>query len=103
MHGTKDALVRVHHGRAVFDAAPEPKELWCGRAAPLSQDLCRFGSFLPLCTASRASGRPVAFVNKAMHASRAAQLRACCSVLLLLALSLLLPDSPRARAPFRHR
>lgn len=26
--GTKDVIVRVHHGHKVFAAASEPKELW---------------------------------------------------------------------------
>lgn len=33
IHGTADTLIPVEHGKQVFDAAREPKELWLGEGA----------------------------------------------------------------------
>jgi len=44
LHGERDAIVPVRFGRALFDAAPEPKELWLAREAG-HEDLVRYGVF----------------------------------------------------------
>jgi uncharacterized protein len=33
IHGDADRKIGVHHSRQIFDAAPEPKELWIGEGA----------------------------------------------------------------------
>ena len=43
LHGERDRVVPVRYGRAVFDAAPEPKEGWCAPEAG-HEDLARYGS-----------------------------------------------------------
>jgi hypothetical protein len=44
LHGERDRVVPVRFGRALFDAAPEPKELWLAREAG-HEDLVRHGAF----------------------------------------------------------
>lgn len=44
LHGERDRVVPVRFGRALFDAAPEPKELWLAREAG-HEDLVRYGAF----------------------------------------------------------
>lgn len=44
LHGERDRVVPVRFGRALFDAAPEPKEIWLSREAG-HEDLARFGAF----------------------------------------------------------
>jgi hypothetical protein len=44
LHGERDRIVPVHFGRALFDAAPDPKELWLAREAG-HEDLVRYGAF----------------------------------------------------------
>ncbi len=44
LHGERDRVVPVRFGRALFDAAPEPKEIWLSRDAG-HEDLVRFGAF----------------------------------------------------------
>ena len=43
LHGGRDKVVPVRFGRALFDAAPEPKELWFAPGAG-HEDLDRFGA-----------------------------------------------------------
>jgi uncharacterized protein len=42
LHGERDRIVPVRYGRAVFDAAPEPKEGWFAPAAG-HEDIARYG------------------------------------------------------------
>ena len=44
IHGEQDRVVPVRFGRALFDAAPQPKELWLSREAG-HEDLVRYGAF----------------------------------------------------------
>jgi hypothetical protein len=44
LHGEQDRVVPLRFGRALFDAAPEPKELWLSRDAG-HEDLVRHGAF----------------------------------------------------------
>jgi len=44
LHGERDRIVPVRFGRALFDAAPQPKELWLAREAG-HEDLVRYGAF----------------------------------------------------------
>ena len=44
LHAERDRVVPVRFGRALFDAAPEPKELWLARKAG-HEDLVRYGAF----------------------------------------------------------
>ncbi len=44
LHGERDRVVPVRFGRALFDAAPEPKELWLARDAG-HENLVRYGAF----------------------------------------------------------
>jgi len=44
LHGERDRIVPLRFGRALFDAAPEPKELWLAREAG-HEDLIRYGAF----------------------------------------------------------
>jgi uncharacterized protein len=44
LHGERDRVVPVRFGRALFDAAPEPKELWIAREAG-HENLVRYGAF----------------------------------------------------------
>ena len=44
LHGERDRIVPLRFGRALFDAAPEPKELWVAREAG-HEDLVRYGAF----------------------------------------------------------
>ena len=44
LHGERDRVVPVPFGRALFDAAPEPKELWIAREAG-HENLVRYGAF----------------------------------------------------------
>jgi hypothetical protein len=44
LHGARDRVVPLRFGRALFDAAPEPKELWLSRDAG-HEDLVRYGAF----------------------------------------------------------
>ncbi len=44
LHGERDRVVPLRFGRALFDAAPEPKELWLAREAG-HEDLVRCGAF----------------------------------------------------------
>jgi len=59
LHGERDRVVPIRFGRALFDAAPEPKEFWAAREAG-HEDLARFGaleavrSFLERRTAQQA-------------------------------------------------
>ena len=43
LHGERDRVVPVRYGRALFDAAPEPKENWFAPAAG-HENLARYGS-----------------------------------------------------------
>jgi fermentation-respiration switch protein FrsA (DUF1100 family) len=43
LHGERDRVVPVRYGRALFDAAPEPKERWFAPDAG-HEDLTRYGS-----------------------------------------------------------
>jgi uncharacterized protein len=43
LHGERDRVVPVRYGRALFDAAPEPKEGWFAPEAG-HEDLARFGA-----------------------------------------------------------
>jgi hypothetical protein len=43
LHGERDRVVPLRFGRALFDAAPEPKELWLAREAG-HEDLARYGA-----------------------------------------------------------
>ena len=43
LHGERDRVVPVRFGRALFDAAPQPKELWLSREAG-HEDLVRYGA-----------------------------------------------------------
>jgi uncharacterized protein len=44
LHGERDRVVPIRFGRALFDAAPEPKEFWFSRDAG-HENLMRFGAF----------------------------------------------------------
>lgn len=44
LHGERDRVVPVRFGRALFDAAPEPKEFWLAGEAG-HEDLVRYGAF----------------------------------------------------------
>jgi uncharacterized protein len=44
LHGERDRVVPIRFGRALLDAAPEPKEGWFAPEAE-HEDLARFGSF----------------------------------------------------------
>lgn len=44
LHGERDRVVPLRFGRALFDAVPEPKELWLAREAG-HEDLVRYGAF----------------------------------------------------------
>ena len=44
LHGERDRVVPLRFGRALFDAAPEPKELWLAREAG-HENLVRHGAF----------------------------------------------------------
>jgi fermentation-respiration switch protein FrsA (DUF1100 family) len=44
LHGEQDRIVPLRFGRALFDAAPEPKEFWVSREAG-HDDLLWFGAF----------------------------------------------------------
>ena len=44
LHGERDRVVPLRFGRALFDAAPEPKEFWLSREAG-HENLMRFGGF----------------------------------------------------------
>jgi fermentation-respiration switch protein FrsA (DUF1100 family) len=44
LHGERDRVVPLRFGRALFDAAPEPKELWLSRDAG-HEDLVSYGAF----------------------------------------------------------
>ena len=44
LHGEQDRVVPLRFGRALFDAAPEPKEFWLSREAG-HEDLYQFGAF----------------------------------------------------------
>jgi hypothetical protein len=44
LHGERDRIVPVRFGRALFDAARQPKELWLAREAG-HEDLVRWGAF----------------------------------------------------------
>jgi uncharacterized protein len=43
LHGERDRVVPIRFGRALFDAAPEPKEFWVAREGG-HEDLLRFGA-----------------------------------------------------------
>ena len=43
LHGEQDRIVPLRFGRALFDAAPEPKELWLAREAG-HENLARYGA-----------------------------------------------------------
>ena len=43
LHGAYDTVVPARFGRALFDAAPEPKEFWYSPEAG-HEDLARFGA-----------------------------------------------------------
>ena len=43
MHGERDRVVPIRFGRALFDAAPEPKEFWVARESG-HENLPRFGA-----------------------------------------------------------
>jgi uncharacterized protein len=44
LHGERDRVIPIRFGRALFDAAPEPKEFWGGREAG-HETLMQFGAF----------------------------------------------------------
>jgi len=44
LHGGQDRIVPLRFGRALFNAAPEPKELWVAREAG-HENLARYGAF----------------------------------------------------------
>jgi hypothetical protein len=44
LHGERDLIVPARFGRALFDAAPEPKELWIAQEAG-HENLVRYGAF----------------------------------------------------------
>ena len=44
LHGERDRIVPVRFGRALYDAAPEPKELWLAPEGG-HEDLAEFGAF----------------------------------------------------------
>jgi fermentation-respiration switch protein FrsA (DUF1100 family) len=44
LHGEQDTVVPIRFGRALFEAAPEPKEFWLSREAG-HENLMRFGGF----------------------------------------------------------
>lgn len=44
LHGERDRVVPLRFGRALFDAAPEPKEFWTAREAG-HENLTRYGAF----------------------------------------------------------
>jgi fermentation-respiration switch protein FrsA (DUF1100 family) len=44
LHGERDKIVPVRFGRALFEAAPEPKELWLAPEGG-HEDLAQFGAF----------------------------------------------------------
>jgi fermentation-respiration switch protein FrsA (DUF1100 family) len=44
LHGERDRVVPIRFGRALFDAAPEPKEFWSAREAG-HETLAQFGAF----------------------------------------------------------
>jgi hypothetical protein len=44
LHGKRDRVVPLRFGRVLFDAAPEPKELWLAREAG-HENLIRYGAF----------------------------------------------------------
>ena len=44
LHGERDRIVPVRFGRALFEAAPQPKELWLAPEAG-HEDLVRYGAF----------------------------------------------------------
>jgi fermentation-respiration switch protein FrsA (DUF1100 family) len=48
LHGERDTVVPVRFGRALFDAAPKPKELWLAREAG-HENLARFGALDAVC------------------------------------------------------
>jgi hypothetical protein len=43
LHGERDRVVPLRYGRALFDVAPDPKELWLSREAG-HEDLVRYGA-----------------------------------------------------------
>jgi uncharacterized protein len=43
LHGTRDRVVPLRYGRALFDAAPQPKQFWLAREGG-HEDLARFGA-----------------------------------------------------------
>jgi len=43
LHGERDRVVPIGFGRALFDAAPEPKEFWVARDAG-HETLAQFGA-----------------------------------------------------------
>ena len=43
LHGDRDRVIPVRYGRALLDAAPEPKEGWFAHEAGHA-DLARYGS-----------------------------------------------------------
>ena len=43
LHGERDRVVPVRYGRALFDAAPQPKQFWLAREGR-HEDLARFGA-----------------------------------------------------------
>jgi uncharacterized protein len=43
LHGDRDRVVPVRFGRALFEAAPEPKKFWFSPEAG-HEDLARFGA-----------------------------------------------------------
>jgi hypothetical protein len=44
LHGERDRVVPIRFGRALFEAAPEPKEFWLSREAG-HENLMRLGGF----------------------------------------------------------
>jgi fermentation-respiration switch protein FrsA (DUF1100 family) len=44
LHGERDRVIPIRFGRALFDAAPEPKEFWVAREAG-HETLMQFGAF----------------------------------------------------------
>ena len=62
LHGERDRVVPIRFGRALFDAAPQPKELWVARDGG-HETLAQFGaleavlSFLERWIGQRAGGR----------------------------------------------
>ncbi len=70
LHGDRDATVPVHHGRQLYDAALEPKQLWivpgAGHIQAMREDVQRDRLVAYLREALAASARPIP-----RHASRA--------------------------------